>query len=92
MFIAMVALRMPALSCASVGSWPSRIQVHDLVVGVGNGLDQVVAGLFGRLEQVGGNLFDRVLGAHGLVVPEMAFIVTRSIDAERTSLRRQSEY
>ena len=53
-------------------------EMHDLVVGVGNGLDQVVTGLFGRLEQVGGNLFDRVLGAHGLVVPEIAFMVTRS--------------
>ena len=46
-----------------------EVQVHDLVVGVGDRLDQVVASLFGRLEQVGGNLFDRVLGAHGLVVP-----------------------
>jgi len=45
-------------------------QVENLVVGVGNGLDQRMAGDLGGLKQLGGNLFDRVFGAHGLVVPE----------------------
>ncbi len=41
-----------------------------VVVRVGNSLDQVVTRLLRRLDQVGGNLFNRVLGAHGLVVPQ----------------------
>ncbi len=40
------------------------------VVGVGNRLDQIVACLLRRLQQLGGNLFHRVLRAHRLVEPQ----------------------
>ena len=67
-FIAMVALRIPALSCLR---WALSLkeEVKDLVVGVGNSFDQRMTGLFGLVEQLGGNLFNRILGAHRLVMP-----------------------
>src|SRR5262249_2898342 len=40
------------------------------VVGLGNHFDQLHAEGFSLLHQVGGDLFDVVLGAHRLVVPE----------------------
>src|SRR6266849_7953457 len=43
--------------------------MEDLVVRIGDGLNQEVTGLFSLVEQLGGNLLDRILGTHGLVMP-----------------------
>ncbi len=44
------------------------LQQH--IVGLGDDFNQLQAEGLGLLQQIGGNLFDGVLGAHGLVVPE----------------------
>jgi len=45
-------------------------QMKKHVVGVGNRLDEIVACLLRRLQQLSGNLFHRVLRAHCLVEPQ----------------------
>src|SRR6185312_787973 len=47
-----------------------EIVVHDDVIGVGNRLDEVMPCSLRRLKQIGGNLFNRVLRTHRLVVPQ----------------------
>jgi hypothetical protein len=43
----------------------AQVLLHELVVGLGDGLHQLVAVLLGPLLQVGGDLLDLVLGAEG---------------------------
>ena len=80
MFIAIVALRMPAFSSSSVGLFAFQVLVHDHVVGVSYRLDQHVASSLCRFEQRSRNLFNRVLRAPlSSSCQRIAFIVTRSI-------------
>ena len=61
---------MEAFSCAGSRRLAFQEQVQHIVVILGDRLDQLQTKCFCLLQQICRNLFDRILRAHGLVIPD----------------------
>ena len=68
-----------------------EVLLHDLVVGLGQRLEQLLAPLLGLLGHVGGDLLDDVVLAHlGLAAPHQRAHADQVDDADEVATRRRS--
>ena len=58
-----------------LGALPFEVELHDLLVMVGELLDHLVAIAGGRFAQVGGNFLDAELGAETILVPDHRLVL-----------------
>ena len=60
---------------SNLGTLPFQVELHDLLVMIGELLDHLVAITGGRFAQVGGNFLDAELGAETIFVPDHRLVL-----------------